>query len=96
MTHGMGQLQQLHFETVKNRAMPIPPKKKTVRLPEDLWVKAEAEAAQNGRSLNAEITAKLIEAYRQPTLADLAQKQEETTRLVRQALQEIEALSIRK
>lgn len=80
--------------------MPTPPapiySKKTVRLPEDLWAKAQAEADLNGRSLNAEITARLIEAYAQPTLFDIAQQQEETRRLIRQVLDEVEALHIKK
>jgi len=80
--------------------MAIPPDKthtkRTVRLPDSLWDRAQAEATKNGRSLNAEITAKLIEAYAQPTLADIGQKQDETRRLVRQVLDEIEALNLRK
>lgn len=79
--------------------MPIPPdspySKKTVRLPDALWAKAQAEADLNGRSLNAEITARLIEAYAQPSLADLARQQDETHRLVRQLLAEVEVLSIK-
>jgi len=100
VTYGEGQLQHLHIETVKNRAMPIPPKqsytKKTVRLPDSLWEHAQAEADRNGRSLNAELTAKLIEAYAMPTLADLSQKQDATQQLIRQVLEEIEAVRIRK
>lgn len=80
--------------------MPILPKqpysKKTVRLPDSLWDKAEAEAELNGRSLNAEITARLIEVYAHPSLADLSQKQDEMRQMVRQVLEEIEALNIRK
>lgn len=80
--------------------MPISPKqsytKKTVRLPDDLWVQAEAAADENGRSLNAEITARLLEAYAQPTLVDLAKRQDETRQLVLKVLQEIEALNIRR
>lgn len=78
--------------------MPTPPapiySKKTVRLPEDLWVKAQAEADLNGRSLNAEITARLIEAYGHPTVSDLARQQEETRKLVQQVLRELEAMSL--
>jgi hypothetical protein len=100
LTYGTGQIQDLHLETVQDRAMPRPPKqsysKKTVRLPADLWAHAEAEADRNGRTLNAEITAKLIEAYAQPTLADLAKRQDETRQLVRQVLDEVEVLNIRK
>lgn len=100
MTYGTGQLQHLHLETVKNRAMPPSLKqfysKKTVRLPDDLWATAESEAARNGRSLNAEITAKLIEGYAQPNMRDLSTQQEETRQLVRQVLDEIEALKLRK
>lgn len=81
--------------------MPIPPKqltfsKRTLRLPTDLLTKADAEAERNGRSFNAEVIAKLNEAYAQPTLADLIQKQDEMRQLVRQVLEEIEALNIRK
>jgi hypothetical protein len=100
MTYGIGQKQHLRLETVQDRAMPISPKpsysKKTIRLPDDLWAKAEAEGAKNGRTLNAEVTARLLEAYASPTLADLAQKQDETRQLVRQVLDEIETLRIRK
>jgi hypothetical protein len=87
------------LETAQDRAMPQSPpvySKKTVRLPDDLWSKAQAQADLNGRSLNAEITARLIEAYAQPTLSDIAQQQEETRRLVRQVLDEIETLNIKK
>ena len=79
--------------------MPIPPKqysKKTVRLPDDLWDQAQASADLNGRSLNAEITARLIEAYAQPTLVDIVNRQDETRQLIRRVLQEVEALNIRK
>lgn len=77
---------------------PTPPvySKKTVRLPDDLWSKAQAQADLNGHSLNAEITARLIEAYAQPALSDLAQQQQEMQRLIRQVLDEIEVLRIRK
>jgi hypothetical protein len=101
MAHGRGHRQHLQNETVKNRAMSIPPKKKpyskkNVRLPDDLWARAELEADRNGRTLNAELTARLLEAYAQPTLADLGQKQDEMGQLVRQLLNEIETLRIRK
>jgi hypothetical protein len=100
VTHRKGRLQQLQIETVKNRAMPISPKqsysKRTVRLPDDLIAKMDAEADRNGRSFNAEIIAKLNEAYAQPTLADLGLKQDEMRQLVRQVLEEIESMRIRK
>jgi hypothetical protein len=86
-------------ETAQDRAMPTPPNsvysKKTVRLPENLWSKAQAEADLNGRSLNAELTARLIDAYARPNLVDIEQKQDEATRLIRQVLAEVEALIIR-
>jgi hypothetical protein len=80
--------------------MPITPKKsyskRTVRLPDDLLTKMDAEAERNGRTFNAEITAKLNEVYAYPTLADLGRRQEETHQLVRRVLEEIEVLRIRK
>jgi hypothetical protein len=56
----------------------------------------EKEAEHNGRSFNAEVTAKLIEAYAYPTLSDIAKKQDETRQLVRQALDELDLLKIKK
>jgi hypothetical protein len=70
--------------------------KKTIRLPDDLWAKAQAQADLNGRSLNAEITARLNEVYAHPTLADLSEKQDETFRLIRQVLAELETLNIKR
>lgn len=69
--------------------------KKTVRLPVDLWAKAQAEADLNGRSLNAEIMARLNEAYAQPTLADIDRKQDETRQLLRQVLAELDVLGMK-
>lgn len=90
-------MQPLHLEMAQDRAMPPPVySKKTVRLPDDLWSKAQAQADLHGRSLNAEITARLFEAYAQPSLSDLAQQQEDTRRLIRQVLDEIEVLQMKK
>lgn len=96
----MGHEQQCAPVLVKNRAMPIPPKQQftkiTLRLPAELLERIERESVRNGRSNNAEILARLFEAYAQPTMADLLHKQEESIRLVRQALEEIEAFNLRR
>jgi hypothetical protein len=64
-----------------------------LRLPRDLHQRVQEDAERNGRTMNAEIIARLASDYAGVTLPDIARQNEKTHSMIQQI---IDAISIRR
>jgi len=64
-----------------------------LRLPRDLHQRVQEDAERNGRTMNAEIIARLSSDYAGVTLPDIAKQNEKTHRMVQEI---IDAITVRR